>query len=402
MSRSVYDCKGGFTLKKRIVIAVFLILLVGVGSFVYIGQKEIQTQESYYSGTIEATTSELSFQVNGGVLQVLVEEGARVVKDQPLARLDDSLYKAHHDQALASLDTARKNLRKMETVLELYQATLPAEVKRAESAVAVIQSQLQELNAGYRKQEIERARLAYLDAKEVVEEAEKDKIRYERLYEKGIVSEKSRDVVILKYDSALKALKRAEETFDMLQEGTRKETVRTAEAKLAEGKAALREARMNLKKIETARQDVEQARSQIEIAESAVTLAAINLDYTLLRAPFGGTIISRNVEPGEVVTSGREVLTLADLSTVYLKIFVDEQSLGKVKIGQKAQVKTDTFPDKSYEGRVSFISPQGEFTPKIIQTHKERVKLVYLVKISIPNPEGELKSGMPADAWLRE
>jgi HlyD family secretion protein len=159
---------------------------------------------------------------------------------------------------------------------------------------------------------------------------------------------------------------------------------------------------MNLKKIETAWQDVEQARSQIEVAESAVALAAINLDYTLLRAPFGGTVISRNVEPGEVVTSGREVLTLADLSTVHLKIFVDEQSLGKVKIGQKAEVRTDTFPDKIYKGRVSFISPQGEFTPKIIQTHKERVKLVYRVKISIPNPEGELKTGMPADAWLRE
>jgi HlyD family secretion protein len=389
-------------LKKRIVIVVFLILLVGVGCFVYVGQKEIQTQESYYSGTIEATTSELSFQVNGGVAQVLVEEGARVVKDEPLALLDDSLYKARHDQSLANLDTARKNLRRMETVLELYQATLPAEVERAESAVAVIRSQLQELNAGYRKQEIERARLAYLEAKEVMEEAAKDKIRYERLYEKNIVSEKSRDVVILKYDSASKALKRARETFDMFQEGTRKETVRTAEAKLAEGKAALREAKMNLKKIETAWQDVEQARSQIEVAESAVALAAINLDYTLLRAPFGGTVISRNVEPGEVVTSGREVLTLADLSTVHLKIFVDEQSLGKVKIGQKAEVRTDTFPDKIYKGRVSFISPQGEFTPKIIQTHKERVKLVYRVKISIPNPEGELKTGMPADAWLRE
>lgn len=389
-------------MKKRIVIVVFLILLVGVGCFVYVGQKEIQTQESYYSGTIEATTSELSFQVNGGVAQVLVEEGARVVKDEPLALLDDSLYKARHDQSLANLDTARKNLRRMETVLELYQATLPAEVERAESAVAVIRSQLQELNAGYRKQEIERARLAYLEAKEVMEEAAKDKIRYERLYEKNIVSEKSRDVVILKYDSASKALKRARETFDMFQEGTRKETVRTAEAKLAEGKAALREAKMNLKKIETAWQDVEQARSQIEVAESAVALAAINLDYTLLRAPFGGTVISRNVEPGEVVTSGREVLTLADLSTVHLKIFVDEQSLGKVKIGQKAEVRTDTFPDKIYKGRVSFISPQGEFTPKIIQTHKERVKLVYRVKISIPNPEGELKTGMPADAWLRE
>ena len=389
-------------MKKRIVIIVFLVLLVGVGYFVYSGQKEIQTQEHYYSGTIEATTSELSFQVNGRVTEVSAEEGEGVEKDQLLARLDQSLYQARRDQALANLDTTRKNLRKMETVVDLYRATLPADVARAESGVAVIRSQLQELDAGYRKQEVERARLAYLSAKEVMEEAAKDQVRYERLYKTGIVAEKSRDAVKLKYDSASKELDRAKEALDMLKEGVRKETIRTAEARLAEGEAVLRQAKTNLKKIKTAQQDVEQAKSQIAVAKSAVALADISLDYTLLRAPFAGTLTSRNVEPGEVVTSGREVLTLADLSTVYLKIFVDEQDLGKVKIGQTADVKTDTFPDKIYKGRVSFISPQGEFTPKIIQTHKERVKLVYLVKISIPNPDGELKSGMPADAWLQK
>ncbi|MDP2725501.1 MAG: efflux RND transporter periplasmic adaptor subunit, partial [Syntrophales bacterium] len=119
------------------------------------------------------------------------------------------------------------------------------------------------------------------------------------------------------------------------------------------------------------------------------------------KAPFPGIITSRNVEPGEVVTPSREVITLADLSRVDLKIFAGETEIGKVKPGQSVDVKVDTFPDKVYKGVVSFISPEGEFTPKIIQTHKERVKLVYLVKISLPNPDLELKTGMPADAWLR-
>jgi HlyD family secretion protein len=125
------------------------------------------------------------------------------------------------------------------------------------------------------------------------------------------------------------------------------------------------------------------------------------LQYTRLLAPYNGIITSRNVEPGEVVSPGREVLTMADLSTVDLKIFVDETEIGKVKPGQDVDVKIDTFPNKVYKGKVTFISPEGEFTPKIIQTKKERVKLVYLVKVSIPNPSFELKSGMPADAWLR-
>jgi len=389
-------------LKKRIVVILFLLLLVGVGYFVYVGQQEIQTQEHYYSGTIEATTSELSFQVGGRVTEVPVEEGERVERDQLLAQVDRSLYEARRDQALASLNTARENLRKMETVLDLYRETLPAEVARAKSAVEVIRSQLRELTAGYRKQEVERARLAYLAAKDVLDEAARDKERYDRLFSKDIVSEKSRDAAKLTYETASREFERAKETLDMLREGIRKETIGTAEARLAEAKAALRQAKINLKKIETAKRDVEQARSQIAVAQSTVALADISLDYTLLRAPFAGTVTSRNVEPGEVVTSGREVLSLADLSTVYLKIFVDEEDLGRVKIGQETDVKNDTFPDRVYRGRVSFISPEGEFTPKIIQTHKERVKLVYLVKISIPNAEGELKSGMPADAWLRE
>jgi HlyD family secretion protein len=140
--------------------------------------------------------------------------------------------------------------------------------------------------------------------------------------------------------------------------------------------------------------------AQVDGAKAALKLVDIQLKYTQLQAPFKGIITSRDVEPGEVVTPGREVISISDLSEVDLKVFVGEKEIGKVKPGQKARVKTDTFPGKTYEGYVSYISPEAEFTPKIIQTHKERVKLVYLVKITLPNPDLELKSGTPADAWF--
>jgi HlyD family secretion protein len=120
-----------------------------------------------------------------------------------------------------------------------------------------------------------------------------------------------------------------------------------------------------------------------------------------MAAPIGGVIISRSIEPGETVNAGREVLSVADLTRVELKIFVPETQIGKVKPGQPAEVKIDSLPDKIFTGTVAFISPEGEFTPKIIQTQKERVKLVYRVKISIDNPRRELKAGMPADARLK-
>lgn len=388
-------------MKKRLVIIIFFVVLFGVGVFVYFGQRNAQVTELYYSGTIEARNAQLAFQVSGRIVEILVDEGQLVERDQTLAMLDKSEYQARYEQAKAHVEGSEKNLQRVETVLEVYKETLPDDVARAEAGVKVLLSQLQELEAGSREQEIERARLAFLNAKDIMEEAKKDKERFEKLFEKALVSEKQWDTVKLKYETASKEFERAKETLGLLTEGVRKETIQTARARVAEGRAMLKQARGNLKRIDAAEREVEAALAQVKAVQSALKLAEIQLRYAQLRAPFKGIITSRNVELGEVVLPGREVFSLADLSSVDLKIFVDETEIGKVKPGQSVEVRVDTFPDKVYQGKVSFISPEGEFTPKIIQTHKERVKLVYLVKVAIPNPNLELKSGMPADAWLR-
>ena len=115
-----------------------------------------------------------------------------------------------------------------------------------------------------------------------------------------------------------------------------------------------------------------------------------------------GVVLSKNIEPGEYVSPGTPVITVGDLSQVWVRAYINETELGKVKVGQKVRVTVDTFPGKYYDGRISFISSQSEFTPKNIQTQKERVKLVYRIKVDIPNPQMELKPGMPADGeiWL--
>jgi len=387
--------------KRRLIIFLFLALLFGVGTLVYVGQQSRRSTELYYSGTIEATQAELAFQVSGRVNRVLLDEGQEVGENQVVVELDQAEFLARRSKAKADLERIVQTVKQLETVVEIYRNTLPAEVQRAEAAAEALKANLEELKAGYRKQEIERARLASEAARITMEEARKNKDRYEKLFRESIVSEKEKDAVDLRYETALKEYERAGEALKLLEEGFRKESVEAAESKLAEGQAALREARSNLKKIEAAEREVEAAKAQVEAARAALELAEIQLQYTRLKAPFKGIITSRNVEPGEVVTPGREVISLADLSSVDLKVFVAETEIGKVIPGGRVEVKTDTFPDKTYGGRVSFISPEAEFTPKIIQTHKERVKLVYLLKISIPNPKMELKPGMPADAWLK-
>lgn len=388
-------------MKKRVIIIIFVALLLGVSLLVYFGQRSAHLRELYYSGTIEAIKAELSFQASGRVTTVLVDEGQSVEKDQLLAELDQSEFRARYNQALADLDRSKKNLQRLELVLEIYRNTLPSEVVRAEAGVDALKSMLNELEAGYRKQDVEQAKLAFQASKVTMEEARKDKERHDRLFREGIISEKERDVIDLRYEKTYKEYERAKEGYELVKEGFRVEAIQTAKARLAEGKAILQQARSNVKKIGAAEKDVDAARAQVKAAQASLDLAETQLKYTQLRAPSKGIIISRNVEPGEVVLPGRQVLSISDLSSVDLKIFVNETEIGKVKPGQKVEVRVDSFPNKVFWGMVSFISPEGEFTPKIIQTHKERVKLVYLVKVSVPNPAIELKSGMPADAWLR-
>jgi HlyD family secretion protein len=386
---------------KRAVLAGFLVLLLGVGALVFWGQHSRRGAELYYSGTIEAIQSNLAFQVSGRVQEVLADEGRSAAKAEVLAVLDRREFMALRDQAQANLQRAEQNLRQLETVLEVNRKVLPAEVDRAAAAVKALQAQLAEAESGYRSQEVERARLAAESARVTLDNARKDKQRYDELYQKGVVAERSRDTFQVQFETALREHQRAVEAYNLSKEGFRREEIDTARSRLAEGQAALRLAQSNLKKIEAAEQDVEAARAQVAATRAALNVAEIQLGHTELKAPYAGIILSRNVEPGEVVSPNQEVLSIADLSKVDLKVFVEETEIGRITPGQPVDVKIDSFPDKTYTGQVAYISPQAEFTPKIIQTRKERVKLVYLVKVSVPNPNYELKSGMPADAWFR-
>ncbi len=387
--------------KPRLVLLVPLVLLAAAGALVYWGQHQRSSEALYYSGTIEATTADISFQTQGRVSEVLVQEGQAVAAGQILARLETDAFIADRRAAEAALMQARADLARAEASLALAKSVLPEEVQRAEAALQSLEYQYKELSGGYRPQDVETSRLAAAAAKSSLDNARRQKERYDKLFHEQVVSESDKDTVDLHYETALRQYQQTRQALDLAQEGFRRETIQSSGAQLSQGRSAVALARSNLKQIDLAEQEVVAARARVAVAESALELARIRLAYTDLKAPFAGILTSRNVEPGEVVSMGREVLSVADLSQVDLKIFVDESEIGRVKPDQQVTVKIDTFADKSYTGRVAYISPQSEFTPKIIQTHKERVKLVYLVKVSIANPQTELKPGMPADAWLQ-
>ena len=157
---------------------------------------------------------------------------------------------------------------------------------------------------------------------------------------------------------------------------------------------------MTTQQRDAAKNNYESAEAELKLRAASFEIAKINLSYADLNSPVDSYVLVKSAETGEVVQPGATIFTAADLNDMWLTAYINETDLGKVKLNQPAYITTDTYPDKKYEGRISFISQQAEFTPKQIQTQEERVKLVYRIKIAVTNTSQELKPGMPADGFI--
>ena len=162
----------------------------------------------------------------------------------------------------------------------------------------------------------------------------------------------------------------------------------------------IKEGAISQQQMDGAKTTYEVTLAQVQQASAALKNADVKLSDTVIYAPISGIVLKKNVEEGETVSSGTPIVTIGDLENPWIKVYVKEDKLGFVKLGQKVEVKTDTYPDKRYSGSVTFISSEAEFTPKAVQTQEERVKLVFGVKVSVQNQNDELKPGMPADVKI--
>jgi HlyD family secretion protein len=319
-----------------------VILLAGViaaGVYYYprLIKKPAPVNQLTLSGNIEAHESLVGFKVPGRIVDLPIEEGQQVEQGALLARLDDADYKQR-----VSIDEATVRVRDSSLALTL---------------------------AGTRQQEVKAAQQTMKDAEADLDEKKIDNQRAQQLFVKDEVSAQERDLTATALKRAEAIFKASQQRYNEAVEGSRKEDIAIAHANLNEAGANL-------------------------------GLSQVNLGYTVLRAPFAGVVTVRQAELGEVVSPGSPVITLSDLDHIWLRAYVAETDLGRIHWGQEATITTDTYPGKQYHGRISFISPDAEFTPKSVQTYKERVTLVYRIKIDIDNPNHELKPGMPADTRI--
>jgi HlyD family secretion protein len=372
--------------KKRLIILVLAILLVAVLAYFILGRSH-DGQMIRVSGNIEVTDAEVSFKIPGRVEARLVDEGETVKAGQTVARLDSA-------ELAQEVAVRRAEVRAAQAALaELEAGSRPEEIAQAEASAEQAKARLDEMLAGSRPEELSAAEAVLRRTQAEADRARLDAERYEGLYRKEIVSAQQYDLARTAYETALARQREAEEQFKLVKEGPRREQIEQARAAWSQAQE-----RFVLVKKGPRRETIEQARARLQQAREALAVAETRLGYATLASPLLGVVLSKNVEPGEFVAAGTPIVTVADLENVWLRAYINETDLGRVKVGQRVRVTADTYPGKRYEGRISFIASQAEFTPKNVQTEKERVKLVYRIKVDIRNPNMELKPGMPADA----
>jgi HlyD family secretion protein len=323
---------------KKIFVIAGIVIVIGVASFTISHfRNSLEEGVILLSGNVEVTESNMGFKLSGRVVERLVDEGYKVKKGDRLAILDSA---------------------ELESVVAQNKANLNEALTR-----------LEELRTGSRPQELEQAKANVLLREAELAKAKKDYERNMGLYKEELVSAQQMDESTKAYHVAASLYENALQALSLVKEGPRKEEIKMAEHR------------------------VEQARASLRVYEE-------RLKDTVIYAPTDGVVLRKLVELGETVSPGTPVLTIGDLANPWIKVYVKEDKLGYVKLNQRAVITVDTYKGKKYEGTVTYISSEAEFTPKNVQTQEERVKLVFGLKVSVKNINDELKPGMPADVRI--
>lgn len=329
-------------MKRRRVIRIVVLIVAATAVSVWLGRR--LTREPgpgttlRASGTVEATEVHLGFPSGGRLATLTVAEGDAVTAGTSIAELDQAELRAKRDQARAQAQAAR--------------------------------ALLTELERGSRPQEIRSAAAARDAGKVRLDQARREAADTRTLYEEGIGTRKAYDDAVAAAEVARTQLEQAEQQLGLARTGPRTERI-----------AGQRE--------------------QVALADAAVALAEAALANAVIVAPIGGVVTTRHREPGEIVPPGTAVVTLMNPDDRWVRIYVEEDRIAAVRLGAPAQLGADTYPTRRYAGEVAFIASEAEFTPKNVQTQKERVRLVYAVKVRITgDPVGDLKPGIPVDVEL--
>lgn len=387
---------------KRRTLVVIVLILAATGAYFYFssGTTRNANNRIAVSGNIELTEVNIAFKTAGRLLERAVDEGDAVKKGQLIARLDRDQLLAQRDREAAGLQSANAQLAQAETALAWQKENLAADVEQRKADLGSYQARLLELKNGSRPQEIQEVKAAVESAQAEFDRAKRDWDRAQTLYKDDDISTAQYDQYRSRWEGADAMLKQAKERQSLVLAGPRAEQIEAASAQADRARASVKMAETNTLEIKRREQELSFRRAEIARAKANLALIESQLADTVAVSPVDGVVLVKAADVGEVLAAGTTIVTIGDIDHPWLRAYINQTDLGRVKLGTKAKITTDSYHDKNYEGRVSFIASEAEFTPKQIQTQEERVKLVYRIKIDLDNPRHELKSNMPADAVI--
>lgn len=386
---------------KKVILSLVLIAGLATAGVLIYGTLHPRTADRILlSGNIELPQVDIAFKTAGRLIERNVDEGDAVRKGMIVARLDRDQLLRQRQREQASLTAAQALVSGSEAALNWRREALAAEMDLRQADMAVADARLRELKNGARPEEIQEAKAAVEASQAEYARSKKDWERGQALYKNDDISAAQYDQFRTRFESAQANLKQVTERAALVAAGPRAEVIENASAQAGRARAGLKMGEAN--HLELAQREEEIAARRADSARTRAQIGLIDsqLADTIAVSPIDGVVLIKAADVGEVLAPGTAVVTVGDLDHPWLRAYITERDLGRVKLGSKVKVTTDSFPNRVFNGRVSFIASEAEFTPKQIQTREERVKLVYRIKIDIDNPGHELKSNMPADAEI--
>jgi multidrug resistance efflux pump len=360
------------TRKRLIVIAI--VLGLGVAAYVWASSRP---QPLVASGTVEARDIRVGSKVGGRIEQVLVREGDKVEAGQVLATFDDRELKATMDASLANFQKLQRGFR-------------PEEVEQVRAQAAQAKADYELRRNGNRKEDIEAAQADADRARADSVRTESTWKRVSDLSNQDVFSKQQRDDAEGAWKNAVAAQRSAQEKLAALRNGFRPEEVASAEHHYHDASARAQEYERGSR-----REDIAQARAQYEYD-------AARYRERQVVSPAASTVEVMDIRPGDLIAPNLPIVTLLERDQLYIRIYVPETEMGRVKLGQKAFVTLDAFPKQPFDGEVEQINQQSEFLPRNVQTREERVHQMVGVKVRVHDDQGRIRPGMAADVKLKD
>jgi HlyD family secretion protein len=361
------------TRKRLAMVIIVAALLAGVAYSSGWFRKDTALQGS---GTVEARNIRVGSKVGGRIDQVLVREGDTVQANQVLITFDDKELQAAMEQSKAAAEKAQRGYR-------------PEEIAEARAAAAQAKADYELKKNGYRKEDVAAAQADLERTKADEVRARLDFDRYEALSKKDLVSKQQRDTAEAAWKVALAQEQNAQQKLDMQHLGYRPEEIASAEARYQETQATLQ-------KFERGNR-----REDVDLASASYSYDEARFRERQVLAPSAATVEVLDVRPGDLIAPNTPVATLLERDQIYVRIYIPETEIGHVQVGQKAEVRVDSFPKIVFEGTVEQINQQAEFLPRNVQTREERVHQVFGVKVRIDDSSNRVLAGMAADVKLK-